>query len=106
VFASLILSESLDQTQIIFIFALIVGLFLTSYRGHISNKKLLLEKGLVIAELHPSFVGVYSYARNEWATEWFQKYHPYLGTTPINYVKKYGTEKLFLKLWKEKIHER
>jgi hypothetical protein len=43
---------------------------------------------------------------NERATEWFQKYHPYLGTTPINYVKKYGTEKLFLKLWKEKIHER
>lgn len=57
VFASLILSESLGQTQIIFIFALIVGLFLTSYRGHISSKKLLLEKGIKIAVLSAILMG-------------------------------------------------
>lgn len=58
IFASIILKESLNGLQIFFMAALIIGLFLTSYKGHISSKKILLEKGIKLAVISAILMGI------------------------------------------------
>ena len=47
--AFLVLGERLSGTQILIIIALIIGLFLVSYRGQVFTKRFFLEKGVVIS---------------------------------------------------------
>ena len=57
VLAFVILDESLTAVQSLLIGALIVGLFLISYKGKVFSKKFFLEKGIVISSVSAVFMG-------------------------------------------------
>lgn len=56
--AFVVLGEILSPGQLFIIIALIIGLFLLSYRGHAFSKNFLLERGVPIAVLSAIFMGV------------------------------------------------
>ncbi len=58
IFAAIVLNEALRPVQIFFIFVLVIGLVLTSYRGGLSAKKIVFEKGIRIAFLSALLMGI------------------------------------------------
>ncbi len=58
VLAFFVLGEVLSFTQVLFIIALIIGLFLVSYRGTVFSKKFFLERGVIISIFSAVGMGV------------------------------------------------